>query len=172
MSAVVASSAAKGSVVDPVRALQHSLYRSAKADPGRRIHALRDKVYRRDVLWRACVMVYRNNGAPGIDGTSLADVKEYGVERLLDEVADELRNRRWQPSPSRRVLIPKPGSSDTRPLSIPSVRDRMVRQRSRSCSSRSLKPISCRAVSGFARNAQHTMPCKCSLTNRGGGRGG
>jgi RNA-directed DNA polymerase len=112
--------------VDPVRALQHALYRSAKADPGRRFHALRDKVYRRDVLRRAWVMVYRNNGAPGIDGTTLADVKEYGVERLLEEVADELRNRRWRPLPSRRVLIPKPGSSDTRPLSIPSVRDRIV----------------------------------------------
>jgi RNA-directed DNA polymerase len=106
--------------------LQHSLYRAAKADPGRRFHALRDKVYRRDVLWRAWVMVYRNNGAPGIDGTTLAEVKEYGVERLLDEVADELRNRRWRPLPSRRVLIPKPGTTDSRALSIPSVRDRIV----------------------------------------------
>jgi len=41
-------------VLDPVRALQHALYRAAKADPERRFHALRDKVYRRDVLWRAC----------------------------------------------------------------------------------------------------------------------
>src|SRR5438105_6501310 len=35
---------------DPVRALQHALYRAAKVDPGRRFHALRDKVFRRDVL--------------------------------------------------------------------------------------------------------------------------
>jgi hypothetical protein len=68
VSAVTASSTAAGSVgVDPVRALQHALYRSAKADPGRRFHALRDKVYRRDVLWRAWVAVRRNDGAPGID---------------------------------------------------------------------------------------------------------
>ena len=54
MSADKASSTAAGSVkLDPVRALQHALYRSAKADPGRRFHALRDKVDRRDVLWRA-----------------------------------------------------------------------------------------------------------------------
>jgi RNA-directed DNA polymerase len=39
--------------MDPVRALQHTLYRAAKADPGRRFHALWDKVIRRDVLWRA-----------------------------------------------------------------------------------------------------------------------
>jgi retron-type reverse transcriptase len=126
VSADLASSAASGSVVDPVRALQHTLYRSAKADPGRRFHALRDKVYRRDVLWRAWVAVRRNNGAPGVDGTTLAEVEEYGVERLLDEVADELRNGRWRPLPSRRVLIPKPGSAEKRPLSIPSVRDRVV----------------------------------------------
>jgi group II intron reverse transcriptase/maturase len=126
VSAIVASSAAEGSVMDPVRALQHSLYRSAKADPGRRFHALWDKVYRRDVLQRAWVMVYRNDGAPGIDGTTLAEVKEYGVDRLLDELADELKDRRWRPLPARRVLIPKPGSADTRPLSIPSVRDRIV----------------------------------------------
>ena len=81
MSADQASSAASGSVLDPVRALQHTLYRSAKADPGRRFHALRDKVYRRDVLWRAWVAVRRNNGAPGVDGTTLAEVEEYGVRR-------------------------------------------------------------------------------------------
>jgi len=106
--------------------LQHALYRSAKADPGRRFHALRDKVYRRDVLWRAWVAVRRNDGAPGIDGTTLADVEEYGIDRLLDEVAEDLRNGRWQPLPARRVLIPKPGTGERRSLSIPSVRDRVV----------------------------------------------
>ena len=65
---------------DPVRALQHALYRAAKADPGRRFHALYDKVCRRDVLWRAWVAVRRNNGAPGIDKITLADVEEYGVD--------------------------------------------------------------------------------------------
>jgi RNA-directed DNA polymerase len=106
--------------------LQHALYRSAKADPGRRFHALRDKVYRRDVLWRAWVAVRRNGGAAGIDGTTLADVEEYGVDRLLDEVAEELKGGRWRPLPARRVLIPKPGTNERRPLSIPSVRDRVV----------------------------------------------
>jgi len=106
--------------------LQHALYRSAKADSGRRFHALRDKVYRQDVLWRAWVAVRRNEGAPGIDGITLADVEEYGVERLLDELATDLRDGVWRPLPARRVLIPKPGTSEYRPLSIPSVRDRIV----------------------------------------------
>jgi len=126
VSADEASSAAVGSRMDPVRALQHALYRSAKADPGRRFHALRDKVYRRDVLRRAWVAVRRNDGAPGIDGTTLAEVEEYGIDRLLDEVAEDLRNGGWRPLPARRVLIPKPGTKERRPLSIPAVRDRVV----------------------------------------------
>src|SRR5438477_3446744 len=117
VSAVSASPAALGSVLDPVRALQHALYRAAKADPGRRFHALRDKVYRRDVLWRAWVAVRRNDGAPGIDGTTLADVEEHGVDRLLDELAQDLRSGGWRPLPARRVLIPKPGTTEQRPLS-------------------------------------------------------
>jgi hypothetical protein len=127
VSAVSASPAVVGSSpADPVRALQHALYRAAKADPGRRFHALRDKVFRRDVLWRAWVTVYRNGGASGIDRTTLADVEEYGVTRLLEEVAAELRNGSYRPLPARRVLIPKPGTDEKRPLSIPSVRDRIV----------------------------------------------
>jgi group II intron reverse transcriptase/maturase len=114
-------------VVDPVRALQHALYRAAKADPGRRFHALWDKILRRDVLWRAWIAVRRNDGAPGIDKTTLADVEQYGVARLLDELAEDLRGGRYRPLPARRVFIPKPGRPDERrPLSIPAVRDRVV----------------------------------------------
>ena len=127
MSAVLASPAVVGSSpADPVRALQHTLYRAAKADPGRQFHALRDKVFRRDVLWRAWVTVYRNQGAPGIDQITLAAVREYGVARLLDEVAAELKAGAYRPLPTRRVLIPKSGSTELRPLSIPAVRDRVV----------------------------------------------
>jgi RNA-directed DNA polymerase len=112
--------------VGRVRALQHALYRAAKADPGRRFHSLRDKVYRRDVLTRAWGEVRRNSGAAGIDRTTLAVVEEYGVARLLDGLAGELREDRYRPSAARRVFIPKPGSDERRPLSIPTVRDRIV----------------------------------------------
>jgi len=127
VSAVSASPAVGGrSPSDPVRALQHALYRAAKADPGRRFHSLRDKVFRGDVLWRAWVEVRRNDGAAGIDRTTLAMVEEYGVDRLLDEIAAELREGRYRPSAARRVFIPKPGSSERRSLSIPTVRHRVV----------------------------------------------
>src|ERR1700739_4676079 len=111
---------------DRVRALQHALYRAAKADPDRRFHALFDKVHRRDVLDRAWEDVRRNRGAAGIDRVSLADAEEYGVTRLLGELAAELREKRYRPLPARRVFIPKPGTDEKRPLSIPAVRDRIV----------------------------------------------
>ena len=112
--------------MDSVRALQHALYRAAKADPGRRFHSLWDKILRRDVLERAWEDVRRNGGAAGIDRVSVTDVEEYGVPRLLDEVTAALREGRWRPLPARRVFIPKLGSSERRPLSIPSVADRVV----------------------------------------------
>jgi len=111
---------------DQVRELQRTLYRAAKADPGRRFHALHDKVYRRDVLERAWESVRANRGASGIDRITIADVEQYGVSRLLGELAADLKDGRWRPLPARRVFIPKPGSLERRPLSIPAVRDRIV----------------------------------------------
>jgi group II intron reverse transcriptase/maturase len=112
---------------DKVRELQRTLYRAAKADPGRRFHALYDKIYRRDVLERAWELVRANRGAAGIDRQTIADVEEYGVCRLLDELAADIKDGRWRPLPARRVFIPKPGRpQERRPLSIPAVRDRVV----------------------------------------------
>jgi RNA-directed DNA polymerase len=111
---------------DKVRELQRTLYRAAKADPGRRFHALYDKVYRRDVLERAWELVRRNRGAAGIDRLTIQQVELFGVDRLLDKLADSLKQGSWRPLPARRVWIPKPGSAEQRPLSIPAVGDRIV----------------------------------------------
>src|SRR6266516_4328830 len=99
----------------------------SKAEPERRFHALYDKVHRRDVLERAWEAVRANRGAAGIDRITLADVERYGIDRLLDELAMDLRDGRWRPLPARRVFIPKPGREELRPLSIPAVRDRIGR---------------------------------------------
>jgi RNA-directed DNA polymerase len=131
VSAVTARSTLAAVGGDRVRALQHALYRAAKADPTRRFHALFDKVSRRDVLERAWEQVRRNRGAAGIDRITLADVEGYGIDRLLDELAADLKKRRYRPLPARRVFIPKPGSSERRPLSIPTVRDRIVQAAAR-----------------------------------------
>src|SRR5438105_6264120 len=88
---------------DKVRELQRTLYRAAKADPGRRFHALYDKVHRRDVLERAWELVRANHGAAGIDKQTIADVERYGVTRLLDQLATDLREGGWRPLPARGV---------------------------------------------------------------------
>jgi group II intron reverse transcriptase/maturase len=112
---------------DRVRALQRVLYRSAKQSPERRFHALFDKVARSDVMWRAWRDVRANQGAPGVDGVSIADVEDAGVGVFLEGLAAELRTGRYRPEALRRVHIPKPGRpGQTRPLGIPTVRDRVV----------------------------------------------
>src|SRR6185437_7857261 len=176
VSAVMASSAASGLAgnvpADPVRALQHALYRAAKADPGRRFHALADKIIRSDVLWHAWVTVRRNNGAPGIDKTTLAEVEEYGVARLLGELAGELREGLWRPLPARRVFIPKPGSSERRPLAIAAVRDRIVQAAMKIVLEPVFEADFLPCSFGFARSGRRTMPCRSSWTRRGGDDGG
>jgi group II intron reverse transcriptase/maturase len=112
---------------DSVRELQRTLYRAAKVDPGRRFHALYDKVYRRDVLEWAWELVRANKGAAGIDRQTIADVEEYGIAKLLDELAVDLKDGSYRPLAARRVFIPKPGRpTEQRPLSIPTVRDRVA----------------------------------------------
>jgi RNA-directed DNA polymerase len=159
---------ARTAEVDKVGELQRTLYRAAKADPGRRFHALHDKDFRRDVLERAWELVRRNRGAAGIDRTTINDVEHYGVDRLLDELAADLRDGSYRPLAARRVFISKPGSDERRPLSIPAVRDRIVQAAARIV----LEPIfeaTCWTVpSGFAPGGRRTMPCRCSSTSPGG----
>ena len=82
VSALRASSIRRDEGVDAFQALQRVLYRSAKQNPTRRFHALYDKLARSDVMWRAWVDVASNQGAPGVDGVSIADVEAGGVESV------------------------------------------------------------------------------------------
>ena len=89
----------RGSAVR-VRELQAVLHAKAKEEPDRRFHALVDKVWRRDFLLEAWVLVRRNGGAAGVDGVSVADVETYGVERWVGELSAATgyairRLRRW-----------------------------------------------------------------------------
>jgi group II intron reverse transcriptase/maturase len=103
------------------------LYRSAKQNPERRFHALFDKVARSDVMWQAWDDVRANKGAPGVDGIGVDAVERSGVRAFLEVLAADLRSGRYRPLPLRRVHIPKPGKPGrTRPLGIPTVRDRVV----------------------------------------------
>jgi group II intron reverse transcriptase/maturase len=108
-----------------VQKLQTALHDKAKGSPSFRFYALYDKVYRKDVLAFAYACCKANGGAAGVDGQSFEDIEEYGVERWLDELAEELRNRSYRPQPVRRVWIPKPDGKQ-RPLGVPTILDRTV----------------------------------------------
>jgi RNA-directed DNA polymerase len=102
-----------------VRRLQRGLWAAAKQSSGRRFHALYDRIHRGDVLWEAWDRVKVNRGAAGVDRVTLAYVQEeYGVERLLAELQQDLRAGAYCPAPARRVDIPKP-QGGKRPLGIP-----------------------------------------------------
>jgi RNA-directed DNA polymerase len=124
---VRARSTARADGLDPSRALQRVLYRSAKQQPHRRFHALFDKVARGDILFRAWDEVRANRGAPGVDGVTIAQVEASGVAAFLQDLAADRRAGAYRPRPLRRVHIPKPGQPGrTRPLGIPTVRDRVA----------------------------------------------
>ena len=108
-----------------MRELQRRLWAAAKRAPGRRFHALYDHVWRSDVLREAWERVRRNRGAAGIDGQSIRDVEQHGVERFLEALGAELRAGTYRPDVVRRRYIPK-ADGRQRPLGIPTVRDRVA----------------------------------------------
>ena len=108
-----------------VQKLQAALHAKAKRSPDYRFYALYDKLYRADVLWHAYRCCLVNEGAPGVDGKTFQDIKAYGEDRWLDELAEELRTKTYRPQPVRRGYIPKPDGKQ-RPLGIPTIKDRVV----------------------------------------------
>ncbi|MGH8701403.1 MAG: group II intron reverse transcriptase/maturase [Burkholderiales bacterium] len=112
--------------VDKVRQLQRRLWSAAKRHPGRRFHALYDRIHRGDVLWEAWGRVKRNRGAAGVDQQTLAEIEEqYGAERFLSELGEMLRAGEYRPAAVLRRYIPK-ADGRRRPLGIPTVRDRVA----------------------------------------------
>ncbi len=109
------------------RQFQRTLYRAAKQSRTRRFHALYDRLYRPDILWRAWREVRTNKGKPGIDNESIDAIELSGVDAFLAGIVEDLKAKRYRPSPVRRAYVPKADGSQ-RPLGIPCVRDRVVQQ--------------------------------------------
>jgi len=111
--------------LDTVQKLQAALHAKAKGDSKYRFYSLYDKVYRMDVLWAAWRRCRSNGGVAGVDGQTFEDIEEYGVSKWLEELAEELRQKTYQPQAVRRVYIPK-ADGKQRPLGIPTIKDRTV----------------------------------------------
>jgi RNA-directed DNA polymerase len=92
---------------------------------GGKWHTLIDKVYSTLNLYAASRSVLGNEGAAGVDHQTVTQFQDRQLEEL-QRLEEELRTGKYQPRPVKRVWIPKPGSTEQRPLGIPSVRDRVV----------------------------------------------
>ncbi|EDM28075.1 reverse transcriptase/maturase [Lentisphaera araneosa HTCC2155] len=90
-------------------------------------YSLSDKLMRKNNIMEAWEKVCSNKGKHGVDMVSIERYEselEYNNAKLLEELQDG----RYDPSAVRRVEIPKGDGRKTRPLGIPTVRDRVVKQ--------------------------------------------
>jgi RNA-directed DNA polymerase len=122
-------------------------------------YSLIDKVAKESNLHAAWERVRRNQGAPGVDRVTV-EMFELRAEENLERIGRELRSASYAPQAIRRVMIPKPGRpGETRPLGIPTVRDRVVQTAMRNV----LEPI---FESRFAEHSYGFRPgrgCKDAL---------
>jgi RNA-directed DNA polymerase len=91
---------------------------------GGRWYSLMDKVFAPATLSAAWEKVQANDGAAGVDRQSIERFKAQ-ADLYLTELSTALREGSYHPQPIRRVEIPK-GDGRTRPLGIPTVKDRVV----------------------------------------------
>ncbi len=120
--------------------------------------SLIDKVYRLTNLLSAFARVKANKGAAGVDHQSI-EMFEQHLEANLERLAPELRNGSYRPQALWRKWIPKPGSSEKRPLGIPTVRDRVVQTALRAV----LEPIFERIFAAHSYGFRPGRGCKDAL---------
>jgi RNA-directed DNA polymerase len=108
--------------------MQRKLSQWATQDKERKFYGLYDLLYDGDWLRLAHDYVKQNAGSitAGCDGLNM-DTFDESLEGNLQRIIEELKAETFQPSPVRRVYIPKPNGK-TRPLGIPSITDRIVQE--------------------------------------------
>ena len=85
-----------------------------------------EKVLESENLKKAWKQVKANHGAPGIDGMTIGDFPRF-IREHWETIQTKLREGSYQPSPVKRIYIPKPDGLQ-RPLGIPTVLDRVIQQ--------------------------------------------
>lgn len=111
--------------VEPTIWTKRMLKALDKGVKGGKWFSLIDKVYREATLIKAWDKVKANQGAPGIDRVGLVEYERH-IESNLRRLSRRLEEGSYQPRAVRRTWIPKPGRTETRPLGIPTVEDRIV----------------------------------------------
>lgn len=120
--------------------------------------SLIDKVYRRGNLQAAFARVKANRGAAGVDHQTI-EMFEQHLEANLDYLGRSLQDNSYRPQALRREWIPKLGSSEKRPLGIPTVRDRVVQTALRAA----LEPIFERNFAAHSYGFRPGRGCKDAL---------
>jgi len=120
--------------------------------------SLIDKVYAERTLQQAWEKVKSNAGACGVDGISVGHFGKDSQNRLL-AVNEQLSEGTYEPKPVKRVMIPKLGSSERRPLGIPTVEDRIVQTAARMV----IEPIFEREFAGHSYGFRPGRGCKDAL---------
>ena len=105
--------------------LRRKIYLKAKSDKTWRFWGLYVHVCKMETLQWAYRDAKKNNGAPGIDGVTFADIEKSGVEAFLEQIQNELVSGTYRPMRNRIKEIPKDGDK-VRVLGIPASRDRVV----------------------------------------------
>ena len=117
-----------------------------------------DKVSREENLFSGWVQVASNDGAAGVDHVSIDGFAKQ-LSHNLKRLNETLRNGSYRPQDIRRVQIPKPGSKETRPLGIPTVRDRIVQTALRNV----IEPIFERTFAEHSYGFRPNRGCKDAL---------
>jgi len=105
--------------------LREKLYQKAKQQPDFRFYILYDKMFLPYLLRQAWKRVKAGGKTPGIDNVRVEAIEQYGVDRYLEQLGEELRTRTYRPQAVKRVMIPK-ANGGQRPLGIPTLRDRIA----------------------------------------------
>ena len=108
---------------------------------------LLEKVLARDNMLEAMYKVIRNKGSHGVDNMKADELREH-VINTWNTVKSKLLEGKYNPSPVRRVEIPKPDGG-IRLLGIPTVQDRMIQQAIAQILNEIYEPIFSKSSYGF-----------------------